>query len=150
MNRELEEIEKMGEYVKQAMEHLYNKDRILLNDNISERCLVYNFARHLERILKETPYKNLYIDLEYNRNCGRMKSIKSQRTSYPDLIVHERGTYYNNTIVIEFKKWNNKNKQVLEKDREKLKAFKYEYGYKMAMLVIFHKENSEKVIYEII
>lgn len=148
MNSELEEIENLEKYVKQAMKQLYDKDKILLNDNVSERCLVYNFARHLERTLKETPYKNLYIDLEYNRNCGRMKSIKGQRTSYPDLIVHERGTYNNNAIVIEFKKWNNKSKKVLKKDREKLKAFKYEYGYRMPMLVIFHKENIDKVIYE--
>lgn len=149
MKKELEEIENLEKYVKQAMKELYNKDRILLKDNVSERCLVYNFARHLEKILKDTEYRNLSIDLEYNRRCERLKELEGQKTSYPDLIVHERGTDDKNTIVIEFKKWNNKNIKVLEKDRKKLKGFKYEYRYKMPILIIFDKENSEKVIYEI-
>lgn len=149
MKKELEEIENLEKYVKQAMKELYNKDRILLKDNVSERCLVYNFARHLEKILKDTEYRNLSIDLEYNRRCGTLKELEGQKTSYPDLIVHERGTDDKNTIVIEFKKWNNKNIKVLEKDRKKLKGFKYEYRYKMPILIIFDKESNEKVIYEI-
>lgn len=149
MKKELEEIENLEKYVKQAMKELYNKDRILLKDNVSERCLVYNFARHLEKILKDTEYRNLSIDLEYNRSCERLKELEGQKTSYPDLIVHERGTDDKNTIVIEFKKWNNKNIKVLEKDRKKLKGFKYEYRYKMPILIIFDKESNEKVIYEI-
>lgn len=149
MKKELEEKENLERYVKQAMKELYNKDRILLKDNVSERCLVYNFARHLEKILKDTEYRNLSIDLEYNRSCERLKELEGQKTSYPDLIVHERGTDDKNTIVIEFKKWNNKNIKVLEKDRKKLKGFKYEYRYKMPILIIFDKESNEKVIYEI-
>lgn len=32
--------------VKKAMNQLYENENILFNNNISERCLVYNFAKH--------------------------------------------------------------------------------------------------------
>lgn len=146
----MEETKILERYIKEAMETLYEKDEILFQEEISERCLVYNFARYLENILKETEYKDLNIDLEYNRNCGKMKSIRGQKITYPDIIVHERGNNNKNTIVIEFKKWNNNKIEDIEKDRKKLQGFKYEYGYKLSMLIILHKQSAKKVIYEII
>lgn len=146
----MEEIEKLEKYIKKAIKELYDKDKILLKEKISERCLVYNFARHLEKILEKTEYKNLNIDIEYNRNCGQLKSIKDQDITYPDVIVHERGNNSKNTIVIEFKKWDNNKIEDLEKDRKKLRGFKCEYGYKLPMLIILDKEKEEKVIYEIL
>lgn len=145
----MEKREDLENYIKQAMEELYQEDFILLKDNVSERCLVYNFARRLEKILDQTEYKELNIDLEYNRNCSMIKSLKNQKVTYPDLILHERGNNAKNTIAIEFKKWNNKNHKILEKDRKKLKGFKYEYGYKLCLLIIFSPKHSNKVIYEL-
>lgn len=146
----MEETKILEKYVKEAIEELYKKDKILFKEEISERCLVYNFARHLEDILKYTKYENLNIDLEYNRNCGKMKSIRGQKITYPDIIVHERGNNNKNTIVLEFKKWKNNKIEEIEKDRRKLQGFKYEYRYKLSMLIILNKESAKEVIYEII
>ena len=134
------------ELVKEAMKILYEEDSILFKNNVSERCLVYNFAKHFVELLNPREYIELNVDLEYNRNCKGMKTIGNQLISYPDLILHKRGTNSNNKMVIEFKKWNNKTK--LNNDREKLKCFKIEYGYEISMLIVFDKENCEKVKYE--
>ncbi len=139
-------MEDLIEKVKEAINILYKEDKILFNNNVSERCLVYNFAKHFINLLDSEEYKGLNVDLEYNRNCKGMKTIENQLTSYPDLILHKRGSNSDNRMVIEFKKWNNLYR--LNKDRKKLSSFKTEYGYKLCMLIVFHKENSGKVKYE--
>ena len=141
-------MERLIYKIKHAMKILYEEDEILFNNEISERCLVYNFAKHFVKTLDSKEYEGLNLDLEYNRNCSGMKATNNQLTSYPDLILHKRGTNKDNRLVIEFKKWNNKSK--LNKDRDKLKSFKIEYGYKLCMLIVFDKEDPEKVKYEII
>ena len=134
--------------IKEAMRELYIEDVCLFQDDISERCLAYNFSRHFWKALELKDDAELKLDLEYNRNCGKAKTLSIQSTSYPDLILHEREKNDNNILVIEFKKWNNKSK--LNKDREKLMCFKREYGYRLCMLIVFDKNSSEKVKYEII
>ena len=141
-------MEELVYKIKQTIKILYKEDKILFNNEISERCLVYNFAKHFAKILDDEKYEELNLDLEYNRNCGKMKTIENQLTSYPDLILHKRGSNNDNRLVIEFKKWNNRSK--FNKDRHKLQCFKNEYGYKLCMLIVFDKEDSEKVKYEII
>lgn len=141
-------MEELVYKIKHAMRNLYEEDKILFKNEISERCLVYNFAKHFVKTLDSKEYERLNLDLEYNRNCSEMKTIGNQLTSYPDLILHERGPGSDNRLVIEFKKWNNTSK--LNKDRYKLQCFKNEYGYKLCMLIVFDKEDSEKVKYEII
>lgn len=136
--------------VKKAMKDFYNKEIYIIRDNVSERCLVYNFSKYLERYLKKLNYNNLNIDLEYNRNCGKAKSTSIQKLAYPDLIVHERENNCNNKLVIEFKKSNNTRKNVIEHDIEKLNCFKREYGYENVILIIFDKECEENVIYKIL
>ena len=133
----MQEIENI---IKKSMKELYSKDKILFNDNVSERWLVYNFAKYFEKNLKKTQYENLNIDIEYNRSLKGLKSIGEQRTSYPDLILHQRESNDNNIVVIEFKKWNNKNKKTIERDRNKLRLFKSEFAYKIALLIIFEKK----------
>jgi len=134
------------ELVKDAMKALYEEESILFKNNVSERCLVYNFAKQFVKLLNSREYEQLNVDLEYNRNCNGMKTIGNQLTSYPDLVLHKRGSNIDNKMVIEFKKWNNQTK--LNNDREKLKCFKIEYGYEICMLIIFDEENYEKVKYE--
>lgn len=134
--------------VKKAMKKFYNHEKYIIENRVSERCLVYNYSKYLQIYLKELNYDNLNIDLEYNRNCGKAKSISIQKLSYPDLIIHERGSNRNNKLVIEFKKWNNVRKDVIKRDEEKLKCFRSEYGFEKAFLIIFSKDSCEKVVYK--
>lgn len=141
-------MQELNNLVEKVMRELYLKDKILFENNVSERCLVYNFAIHLRELLKNIKYDKLNLDIEYNRNCKNMKTISCQLTSYPDLILHKRGSNCENKLVIEFKKWNNQSK--LEKDRVKLHCFKNEYDYRLCMLIVFDKSDFRNVKYEII
>lgn len=134
--------------IKKSIKELYNQDKILFNNNISEMCLVYNFAKYFEKNLINTKWSEYNIDIEYNRNCNKLKSLEFQKSNFPDLILHKRGSNNFNELVIEFKKWNNRQNKTLERDRKKLKGFMREYNYKRAVLIIFDKQDYNKVIYE--
>lgn len=93
-----------------ANKNFLEKDRKLLEDKVSERTLCGALMLKLYEVLKETEYSNYYVDVEYNRNKGEVKTIYNGRAEVIkvncDLIVHSRGenTMQDNLIAIEMKK----------------------------------------------
>ena len=123
--------------LKSSFELFLKNEKNLLEIDINERTLTSKFAQYLQK-----EFENYNVDCEYNRNIENIKRIKiledkykdikpndiEAKTVFPDIIIHKRGNNENNLLVIEAKK-NNKNDEI---DKEKLKAYKNELGYKYA------------------
>lgn len=121
-----------------ACSEMSDENEALFEVDANERSITHQLAIHLTRHFPEYD-----IDCEYNRNNlepkkldGLKKTIDSDdlnaTTVYPDIIVHRRRKS-DNLIVIEAKKRN----VPLEFDRQKLKLYKSELGYKYAYLITF-------------
>ncbi|MEG1793099.1 MAG: hypothetical protein RR294_05815 [Bacilli bacterium] len=101
---------RLKELFLKANKNFLEKDRKLLIDKVSERTLCGALMLKLYEVLKETEYSNYYVDVEYNRNEGEVKTIYNGRAEVIkvncDLIVHSRGenTMQDNLIAIEMKK----------------------------------------------
>lgn len=73
-------------------------------------------------LLVKTQYKKYYVDIEYNRNQGRVKTIISDQfeavTVNCDLIVHSRGEIIqqDNLLALEMKK---ANRPATEKNKDR-------------------------------
>ena len=97
-----------------AISKVYNEDRFLLQFAIGDRtgleqAFVFRTGIYLNRLLRDTPYFDLDLDSEYNKNHGNAKI--SKRFPYglrPDLIIHRRDSNEENKLAIEFKGWWNK------------------------------------------
>ena len=138
--------------LKQALVDLYRDDAELFDNNVGERCLVANLAKHLwhqiwihHRDLNESPK----WDVEYNRH-GQSQDPKiipshdpksvDNHCRTPDLVLHRRGTEAQNLCVIEVKKHHkrsfddpspdnqSKDIEVLEKTTAPEGAFRYRTG----------------------
>lgn len=156
-----------------ALDVLVRNEKQLIQNDINERTLAHRLAIYLE---SEFPGYN--VDIEYNRNVeigehepkyiwnvkegfenaykraiqahADIKEFIEQITTYPDIIVHERGTNSHNLLVIEIKK--NNNKTDWEIDKTKLIAFtKLDEGYKYKLgihLVLYINRKWKNPSYE--
>jgi DNA mismatch endonuclease (patch repair protein) len=102
-----------------------NKD--LIKSDVSERNLCGNLAFELRDEIRQSKFADYYVDIEYNRNNGKIKTLMDETMKIIpitcDVIVHSRGKIVNkdNLIAIEMKK-SNQSKQEKEDDRIRLKA----------------------------
>lgn len=107
--------------IHEALDMLYEKDMHLImnravNDHgrdekhhVGERSIVFRFAHYLQNLIDNQPALSGYdLDCEYNRNGAACKALPSfPNGTYPDVIIHKRGSNEHNLIVIEFKTyWN--------------------------------------------
>ncbi len=78
--------------------------------NVAERSLYSTLAQCLYLEIRHSKYSRYYVDVEYNRNNGRVKTICNDDlkvvTIMCDLIVHSRGEIVekDNLIALEMKK----------------------------------------------
>lgn len=100
----------------------------LIRSDVSERCICGTLKSYLEYEVKKHPkYSSYFVDVEYNRNAGRIKTIINDKHEVLnitcDLIVHSRGQSENqdNVIAIEMKK-SNQPEDAKTKDRNRLIA----------------------------
>lgn len=118
------------EIFEQANNNLLSKDIELFKIKVSERTLCGALMLHLHDVIKDTHYKEYFVDVEYNRNKGgklvtRLKTIKGpdEKTIKIncDLIVHSRGQnmVQDNLIAIEMKK-SSRPQDKKDKDRERI------------------------------
>lgn len=105
-----------------------SKEIDLIKSNVSERCLCASLKSYIEHELINTEtYKNYYVDTEYNRNAGRIKTIIDGELEVIkitcDLIVHSRGENQDkdNLIAVEIKK-SYRSKEEKDADRKRLIA----------------------------
>lgn len=104
-----------------------NENTELFTDKVSERTLCGGLAQILSQNLIETDYSKYFVDVEYNRNNGKIKMIldenKKEVTINCDLIIHSRGKNIvkDNLIAIEMKKSIRPQKEKI-KDKNRLIA----------------------------
>lgn len=85
-------------------------DISLIEDDVAERALCGALKSHLEKELALAKIEGYYVDIEYNRNYGQVKTILDDNFEVVniqcDLIVHSRGgnIKQDNLLAIEMKK----------------------------------------------
>jgi hypothetical protein len=85
------------------------------------------FITLFRKVLDNTDYSNYYVDVDYNRNNGKVKTIINENMQVKnincDLIVHSRceNIHKDNLIAIEMKK-SSRRKAEKDKDRNRLIA----------------------------
>lgn len=127
--------------IREAIDLLLKHDSYLLTCDLNERSITHKFAEHLQRGFPEW-----HVDCEYNRDHHDPKRLDlpprhdissddlHAKTVFPDIIIHHRDTD-DNFVVIEVKK--SSNPEGDEWDLRKLRAFKEQLGYQIAMFVRF-------------
>ena len=143
-------------YIKESLIDLYEHDNYLImingtqhcEDHVSERAIVFRFGHYLQnRLDLDSDFRKYNLDCEYNRNGTRQKELDGRGT-YPDLILHERGSNDHNIMVIEFKGYWNQNQR---HDINKICGFTAdngEYKYSVGYTVLIGQELDEVVVEE--
>ena len=128
---------KIDALVNSALDTLYENDKHLIfneptsektnietgvGHHVGERAIVFRFAHYLQCLLSKDETLSTYdLDCEYNRNGASAKSLKSfPNGTYPDVILHKRGSNEGNLLVIEFKTYWNRNPK---NDQKKIDEF---------------------------
>jgi len=119
-------MEEIIEKIKNATNILLQDDRWLIDNDLSERSISFRLGYYLQN-----EFSDYSVDCEYNgnpddlRNRKKINIIRGElerlgllkdteidenvtRTVFPDIIIHKRGTNYNNIAIIEMKKSTNK------------------------------------------
>lgn len=95
--------------------------------NVAERALCASLMYSIREKIRHTPFRNYYVDTEYNRNRGKVKTILNNNFEVIvincDLIVHSRGKIIeqDNLIALEMKK-SSARKVDKESDKKRLMA----------------------------
>lgn len=131
--KKIEYASYINQQIYECLEKLYKDDKhLILNkpencDNkeishVGERSIVFRFAHYLQSELEKRKEFSVYnLDCEYNRNGTERKNLPSfPNGTYPDVILHKRGSNDGNLLVMEFKTYWNPNQ---EKDKQKIKEF---------------------------
>lgn len=134
--------------IKQALECVYQDDSYLIfnndRDHCGERAIVARFMIYFHALLNASEYKHYNLDCEYNQNMGNPKSLPSfENGTYPDIILHKRGSNDHNILIMEFKTWWNSNQN---EDIRKIKEFmapKGQYKYKYGCTILLEKDKYE-------
>lgn len=111
-------------FLKANQRFLSHESDSILN-NLSERALCARMMLYLIYELDKTPFRKYYVDVEYNRNKGKLKTILDGKENVVpitcDLIVHSRGQILeqDNLLAIEMKKSTARQVQK-DKDRDRL------------------------------
>ncbi|MDD3945656.1 MAG: hypothetical protein PHS38_13230 [Bacteroidales bacterium] len=127
--------------LKKAINKVYEEDRFLFDFSQGERtgleqAFVFRVGLHLNSLLKQTPYKELDLDSEYNKCHGNIKrSRRFPKGLRPDLIIHRRDSNEDNKLVVEFKGWWNNNLQSDIRKLEDLTDPNDNYHYLIGVLV---------------
>lgn len=160
---DLEENE-VKQAVASCLHILYQSDRALFVNDVSERAITHKLAEYLQ-----TQFKDFNVDCEYNRNSGnglqnpkRLRLLADEKTrikmkalgqstnaeeedeihlsvsTYPDIIVHHRLSNDHNLLVIEVKKRNSPVSR--DYDYRKIEAFTDQssnpYKYKFGVFIL--------------
>ena len=121
------ELEELINTFEQANRNFLEKEKSLILSGVSERTLCGALTMYLQEELRETIYSTYYVDVEYNRNYGKVKTVVNENIEVIpincDIIVHNRGEILSqdNLIALEMKKLTNRKSEKL-KDKNRLVA----------------------------
>ncbi len=159
--------------VKASLDALFENDPILLENDVSERAITHKLAEYLQQQLRSLGIAGLSVDCEYNRNREdgprapkRIILLEQRReyelrgglseddsrsvTTFPDIIIHYRGTNDRNTLIVEVKKTTSTTSP--EFDFLKLKAFTdternpYHYEHGVFVLLTTGQANQQRPV----
>lgn len=125
--------------LERAVARLTREDATLLALDVSEPAIAHHLSKYIEL---EVP-QSFSVDVEYNKHGTERKVLllpprispthPAQSTLVrPDVVVHSRGNDASNLLVVEVKKPG----KDLRRDRQKLEAFRQQYGYRNAAHVV--------------
>jgi hypothetical protein len=134
---EYDEKQKLEKNILDALKILYEVDKYLISHRVSERNIVGRFYLYFNESI-QLNFKGYNVDSEYNRNMEEPKRLPHfEKGTFPDIIVHKRGSNEDNLLIIEFKTWWNSNNS---KDVLKIQGFmnpngvyKYKYGLSIVL-----------------
>lgn len=155
LDMELIELSFMRSAVECALEKLYEQDRYLIVNqprgnrmdyHVSERGIVFRFGVYFQQLLSKTLFCNYNVDVEYNRNLYEKKLLPTfANGTFPDLIVHKRGSNDDNVLILEFKTWWNYD---TTSDEKKIKEFMDptgRYRYCMGACIVLEKDEPKVI-----
>lgn len=144
------------QYIKNLFEsafgELIEKDRFLLENGVSERCIVARIAMYVERQLKGDPATGqLHVDVEYNRHKYEPKRNEDDKIYVPDLVIHQRGNDSKNICCCEIKKHADGGDKTDEsKIKKQMSELNYQFGVVITTLtdlrvdyVIYHQNEKD-------
>ncbi len=118
----------MKKMFKQALRDFVKDESDSIRSDVSERMLCARLSVPLEKLARDSGYKNYFADVEYNRKQdGEIKTILDDNEQIIqitcDLILHSRGIEVNkdNLIAVEMKK-STRSIESKNKDRNRLRA----------------------------
>ena len=156
-----ETLKVLDDLVNQALDMLYEKDMHLIMNravnscgkddkhHVGERAIVFRFAHYLQNLIDDNGnFQEYDLDCEYNRNGAKCKALPSfPNGTYPDVIIHKRGSNEHNLLVIEFKTYWNRD---IDNDKKKLLEFTDPNGrYKFKKGISFLLENTRENVQRI-
>lgn len=139
-----DQIKQLDDAIERALDEVYMKDLYLIENQVHERTIVARFCIYFQQALVSTDFANYNLDFEYNKNHSDPKrTVNFRYGTYPDVILHQRGSNKENILIIEFKTWWKSNTR---KDIEKLIDFTEhheQYKYSMGYSIVFKRARNE-------
>lgn len=124
---------------------------ILLNRELSERCLCGALMCELNKQLEKRHWKKYHADIEFNRafenTINNVKQLPDEEGTpkcvFPDIIVHSRGKVTpDNLLALEMKKSTARREaKGRDKNRLSLLTISYPYRYKLG---VYYEINHKK------
>lgn len=137
--------------VEQALQKLYEKDSYLIVNcprgslydcHVSERGIVFRFGIYLQELIASTPFSEFNLDVEYNRNMYEKKLLPSfANGTFPDLIIHKRGSNDHNILILEFKTWWNHDTTDDERKIAQFIDVNGSYRYEIGASIVLNKND---------
>lgn len=156
ITEEENDYQNLKDFFWEANRAFMEKNYVLLDEDISERCLCGALMHEFNRQLEQNGCNNYYADIEFNRSNQRIKQLPNDdgfvNNILPDIIVHSRGKETpDNLLVLEMKK-SSANQQDKEKDRNRLRKMTKQncdeshYSYKYKLGVYYEINHNERQI----
>lgn len=136
--------------VEKAISSFNVKEKYLIENDLSERCICARFAMYLTKALVGTRYDDYIVDVEYNRGAnGKENGIKKidNNPITVDLIVHKRGydpvCGFTNLICIEMKKSTNRCGCADDEVRlRKMCSSEYNFRYSAGFMILINMQEN--------
>lgn len=138
--------DQLKEIVRSAISAFNDKEKYLIENDLSERCICARFAMYLEDALRNTDYCNFVVDVEYNRGAMGKERGTKKLDAHPitvDLIVHKRAkdpmTGFQNLVCMEMKKSTDRRGCVDDINRlTKLCCMDYSFCYTIGFMLLIN------------
>lgn len=137
------QINLLNTAIETALNEVYEKDIYLIQNKVHERTIVSRFCIYFQNELVSTDFAVHNLDFEYSKNHADPKrTVNFENGTYPDIILHQRGSNDQNILIIEFKTWWDNNTAI---DINKLKDFTNhngQYKYAVGYSIVFNIERA--------